>query len=255
MPYTQSADGTSLYFESHGEGGRSLLFVHGWQGNSRWWDHQLGAFPGFRLVFLDLGGHGKSAQTREQYSVRAYAEDIWAVAEALNLHHITLVGHSMSGSHVVEAYGLMPERVERIVLVDTLHNLNQMPTMEELGPFFEGMRADYPRAVEMGFRQYMFRQNSPPEVVNRVIAEASARPVELSIKTLSAFYQTDIRPAASRVEVPVRAINSDLLPTQAEANKKYFHDFAYEVIPAVGHYPMLEKPAEFNAALARALER
>jgi pimeloyl-ACP methyl ester carboxylesterase len=55
------------------------------------------------------------------------------------------------------------------------------------------------------------------------------------------------------VKVPVRAINSDVQPTAVEANRRWFADFDVEVLPAVGHYPMLERPAAFNEALRRAL--
>src|SRR6476661_7027726 len=104
-----SFDGLPVSFEVSGQGETALLFVHGWLGNRRWWDHQRDAFgPKYQVVQMDLGGHGESiSKLRKTSSVRAYAEDIKAVAEKLGLKKIVLVGHSMSGSNVVEAYQLM----------------------------------------------------------------------------------------------------------------------------------------------------
>lgn len=53
--------------------------------------------------------------------------------------------------------------------------------------------------------------------------------------------------------MPVRAINSDLQPTDIEANRRYFRDYAMRIIPGLGHYPMLEAPIAFNAALHETL--
>ena len=54
--------------------------------------------------------------------------------------------------------------------------------------------------------------------------------------------------------MPVRAINSDAQPTSVEANRRWFADFDAEVMPGVGHYPMLEQPAKFTEALRRAIQ-
>lgn len=253
MPYAQSRDGTSIYFESSGGGDSALLFVHGWIGNLRWWDAQRDAFAGKATVALDLAGHGKSGKGRKVWSVENYAEDIRAVADAAGLERVTLVGHSMSGAHATVACGLLGAKVERLVLVDTLQNLDQMPTMKEVGMLFEGMRANYEGTVRMAFPTYMFTPESPPAVVERVVGEAMKVHPSLAADLLRCLYETDIRAEASAVKAPVRAINSALMPTSAEANRKYFRDFDFEVIEGVGHYPMLEKPAEFNAALGRAL--
>jgi len=58
--------------------------------------------------------------------------------------------------------------------------------------------------------------------------------------------------------VPVRGINSGggfqfYTPTAVETNKKYA-DFKAVTIPEVGHYPMLEKPNEFNEKLRETLK-
>jgi pimeloyl-ACP methyl ester carboxylesterase len=254
MPFTNSRDGTPIYYESAGSGKPALLFVHGWIGNCRWWDGTRDAFAqDYQIVTLDLGGHGKSGKDRGEYSVRSYAEDIKAVADALKLEKIVLVGHSMSGSHVVEACALMPQRVARIIFVDTLANLEQPPNMEVMKPFFEAMRASYERTIPPTFRQYMFKPESPESAIQRVVCEALATPVERAIAMLKPFYTTDIRPAAMQVKVPVRAVQGDLEPTNEAGNRKYFRDYSFEKIPGVGHYPMFEKPEEFYAALRRAL--
>jgi pimeloyl-ACP methyl ester carboxylesterase len=51
------------------------------------------------------------------------------------------------------------------------------------------------------------------------------------------------------MKVPVRAINSDLNPTNVDGNQKVLPGFQSVIIKGVGHYPMLEDPARFNELL------
>jgi pimeloyl-ACP methyl ester carboxylesterase len=68
----------------------------------------------------------------------------------------------------------------------------------------------------------------------------------------------DGRTLLKEAKVPVRCINSSggfqfFTPTNIETNKKYA-DYSAVTIDAVGHYPMLEKPAEFNKKLREVLK-
>ena len=56
----------------------------------------------------------------------------------------------------------------------------------------------------------------------------------------------DMGAAAARLAVPIRAINGDLYPTDVEGNRRIKPDFEVVVMAHIGHYPMLERPAEFN---------
>ncbi len=248
-----SFDGTSISFETCGHGETAILFVHGWLGNRHWWDHQKDAFSQkYQIVQMDLAGHGESS-LRKVPSVKAYAEDIKAVVEKLGLKKVILVGHSMSGSNVIEAYGLIQAQIPMVILVDTLLDLDQLPSLNEAAPFFDGMKNDYKATIEIGFAQFVFAKTSPKAVVERIVREVSSTNPSAAIAKLEPFYTTDIREACSRIKAPVRSINADLFQTNAAANKKYFADFDYEIIHGVGHYPMLEAPTEFNKALDRIL--
>jgi pimeloyl-ACP methyl ester carboxylesterase len=49
--------------------------------------------------------------------------------------------------------------------------------------------------------------------------------------------------------VPIRAINGDLWPTRSDVNRTITPDFQAVIMEGTGHYPMLERPAEFNRIL------
>lgn len=112
-PYiVQSKDGSQISYEIYGQGEPTLVFVHGWSCDTRYWRAQLPYFSkNHRVVVLDLAGHGHSASTRSKYTMLAFGEDVRAVAEATGSYKIILIGHSMGGSVIAEAARLMPKCV------------------------------------------------------------------------------------------------------------------------------------------------
>jgi len=253
--FARSDDGSDIYFEVTGAAETTLVFVHGWMGNVRWWDAQRDALStSYRVVALDLAGHGRSSQTRTTWSAEAYAADIIAVARAVSPSRVVLVGHSMSGAYAVAA-GPQIEGLAAVILVDTLKNLDAVPSAEQLDAMLAGYRADYRTAVEQQLPQYLFATRTPPAVAERLTREFLTVSGDRAATLLEPLYRFDVRAAARRVRVPVRGIGTDLHPFDAAANRRYFADYADVTIAGYGHYPMLEAPEAFTAALREQLAK
>ncbi len=251
----QARDGQSIHFNSSGQGEVTLFFVHGWLGNSKWWDAQQEAFhKSYQIVQMDLVGHGSSSKTRQTWSIESFAEDVEVVIRHLKLKNVVLIGHSMAGSIVIQAANKLEGIVSKVVLVDTIHHVAKMPTMSEVAPLFAGLSNDYRGPVTKMVPTYMFATSSPSDVKARIIDEFSQADPVVAIASLRPFYSTNIKEDCRRLKVPVRAIQSDLYPTDIEMNRAYFRDYEVKTISGVGHYPMLEAPAEFNAALREFLQ-
>lgn len=250
----RSRDGSEIYYETAGAGDTALVFVHGWLGNVRWWDAARDVFAGrHRVVALDLAGHGRSARTRTSWTAEAYAEDIVAVVEAVAAPRVVLVAHSMAGAYAVVAAPWLAN-LARVVLVDTMKNLDAMPPAETIDAMLAGYRADYPAAIREFLPRFLFAPGTPRAVADRLTAEFLRATGDEAATLLAPLYRFDIRAAARRVQVPVRGIATDLTPSDPAVSRRYFADFAQVVLPGLGHYPMLEAPDAFNAALARALD-
>lgn len=244
---------SKIYFELSGKSKPvTLLFVHGWGGNSSWWNAQRDEFAStYNVAQMDLPGHGKSPMPVELDS-RVYAQAILDVLNELP-GDVVLIGHSMSGAYVLEPV-LQIEKVKKIILVDTLKNLDQVFTSEQVeNLIFAPYRKNYREAIENITVQFLFSQSSPAPVVKRVIGEFLNMGADVAIKLLAPLYNVDSRNLAAHVKVPVRAINSDYTPMDVEANKRYFKDYQAVVIADCGHYPMLERPEEFNRLLKQML--
>lgn len=250
---TRSSDGTEIHYEVTGDAETALVFVSGWMGNTRWWDAQRDAFAAtHRIVTLDLAGHGASGLDRTTYTAQAYADDIIAVVRAVGAPRVILVGHSMSGAYVTLAAPHLPSVVE-VVLVDTLKNLDAIPSIAQVEPMLAKYRADFPAAVATILPTFLYAPGTPRDVRDRLDREFLQATGDEAARLLEPLYRCDLPTAAQAVTVPVRGIDTDLHPHSVETNRKYFADYEHTTIPGVGHYPMLEAPAAFTAALKNVL--
>jgi pimeloyl-ACP methyl ester carboxylesterase len=248
--YIASTDNQTIYYTETGKGNTAIVFVHGWLGNTNWWNSQETFLKEkYKIIKIDLGGHGKSDKTRQKGAGEQYADDIKSVINQIDTTEIILVGHSMSGAYVLEASIDLP-KVKAVILVDTLKDLDQDFTSEQAEEFlFSNYRKDFKSAIADILPQYLFVQETPAIIKNQLQNEFIQNDPELAINALKPLYEMDIRKIAKLVNIPVRAINSNAAPTKIENNQKYFKDYNYRTIVGTGHYPMLEKPDEFNKIL------
>jgi len=253
------ADGVPMAYESRGTGETAVVFVHCWACNREFWRGQVEAVAdaGYRVVRLDLPGHGESGSGRTEWSVGRLGADAAAAIDAMDLDRVVLVGHSMGGPVSVEAASLAPERVVGIVCVDTLHDAELEWPEGMTEAIASGLETDYRGGIE-GFVPRMFPADADPALVDWVVdqaVETADRGATIALmRTMEGWNAAERLPAAG---VPIRCINAAPageagLPTRIETNRKYA-DYDAVILEGVGHYLQLERPAEFNEALLAAL--
>ena len=102
--------------------GRPALALHGWLDNAASFTRLAPLLPDLRLVALDLPGHGGSQHRSPDahYHFVDWVVDVAAAADALGWSRFVLVGHSMGAAVASLFAGTLPERVERLVLIEAL---------------------------------------------------------------------------------------------------------------------------------------
>ena len=99
----RAPDGVEISYDIRGKGDIALVFVHGWACDRSFWREQLDTFAGdYRVVSVDLAGHGQSKADRTTWSVASLGGDVQAVVEKLNLNKVILIGHSLGGPVCLE---------------------------------------------------------------------------------------------------------------------------------------------------------
>jgi pimeloyl-ACP methyl ester carboxylesterase len=249
-----SADSVMIYYDTRGTGDRTLVFVHCWNCDRSYWSNQVDIFAeNYRVVTVDLGGHGQSGTGREDWTMASFGADVAAVLEKLDLSDVVIIGHSMGGPVAIEAARLQPERVVGIVGVDNFQNLASQLKKEQVDAFMSQVEPDYVAAT-VKFVESMFPEDADSTLVARIAADMSAAPPEVGISALRNVLGYDYLDAVTKVRVPIRAISSDRYPTEVAGNKAAAASFELMLIEGTGHFPHLENPVEFNRRLIATLE-
>ena len=126
-----SANG--LYYFSHsGDNpeGLPILLIHGAGGSHLYWAPEIRRLNGFRVVALDLPGHGKSEGIGRQ-SITAYVEAVQNFMDAIDMPAAIIVGHSMGSAVALQLALDAPDRVLALVMVGGGSRLRVHPLILE----------------------------------------------------------------------------------------------------------------------------
>ncbi len=111
--------GHPVTYRRMGEG-PPIVLIHGITSSSRTWRSVMPALSEhYTVIAPDLLGHGRSAKPRGDYSLGAYASGVRDLLLALDIPRANIVGHSLGGGIAMQFAYQFPERVDRLVLVDS----------------------------------------------------------------------------------------------------------------------------------------
>lgn len=239
--------------DSRGTADTPVLFLHSFAGDCTHWSAVLEALaPRRRVVAFDFSGHGLSPAARGRYSIRRLAQDVLTVANAQNLEHFVLVGHSMGALVAAEFAATAPQRVQKLVLVDPPPAPGALPP-DSIRQIREALARDPYATVEQYWRQGPF-VGSRPETERRLLTSLHklARNAAIELTEESLIY--DARTSLGQYNGPRYAIVT-LANDTPMSLQHALPDIEYAMIEGTGHWIQLDRPAEFIAVLERLLRR
>lgn len=239
------------------EGARpAVFFIHGLGGSSAVWRHHLAHQRRVRrAAAMDVRGMGRSQLADEaEMSIEAYAQDARLVIERLGLRRLVLVGHSFSGAILARLGTLLPDRVLGMLFVDTAVNAVHTPPEEsaalrrELTERFAEAAVEWMEPMMVGCTEELKaelregqRSSNPRGFLGGYEAGLlfDARPHldAFSGPRISVVAERFLHPGALHLRYRRRS------PTGAPSVIKGV------VMPEVSHWPMLDRPAEFDQIL------
>lgn len=247
-------DKVTIVYSAAGAGDPALVFIHGGTADRSFWDAQLEAFaPKHRCVALDLPGHGESGVNRKKWGIPEFGADVKAVVRAERLERLVLIGNSLGGPVAVEAALLLPGKAIMVIGVDTFQRVDYGASPEQARQRAEAFRADFAGSVKAMVKS-LFHEDADPAVM----ADAESRMMRTSPNAAYAMFLSlggyDLAHAVRKLTIPLRAINGDMYPTDLEGVRRFHSDFQAIIMPHMGHFPMLERPGDFNRDLARLVD-
>lgn len=246
----RAADGVEIVYSVAGTGEPALVFIHGGLANRSFWVGQMRAFGArHKVIAPDLVGHGESGANRTKWGLPEFGADVKAVIDAEKPKKVILFGNSLGGPVAVETALLLPGRVLGVIGVDTFQEFSETFPAEDLRQRAEYFEKDYAGALKT-MVGLLFHKDADPAVVADATKRMSGTPPVAAKAMFLGLAGYNEAAAVRRLQAPLRAINGDLYPTDVAANRKVKPDFEVVVMTHMGHYPMLERPGEFNRLVA-----
>jgi len=246
----RAADGVQIVYSIAGTGEPALVFIHGGFADRGFWDAQLQAFGGrHKTIALDLAGHGESGTNRAKWGMKEFGADVAAVVEAEKVKRVVLIGNSLGGPVAIEAALLLPGKTVGVIGIDTFQDLGRRIEPAEAEAQAAAFEKDFSGTLKQMVKA-LFHADADPKIVAWAEARMMKSAPQIAGPMFLSFAGYDTGESARRLKVPLRAVNGDLFPTDVEAIRKVKPDFDAVVMKHMGHYPMIERPAEFDRLLA-----
>ncbi len=248
-----------LDYEDYGNG-KVLLLLHGLGSTKKDWDAQVPFFSKkYRVITLDLRGHGASTKPKNAYGVGLMTEDVKSFLDKLRIKTATFIGFSMGGAVAFQMASSYPKYVENMVIVNSGPDFNNMGSIgEELlknrTQFLETKGLTL-LAEEIAFNMFP----EPHQLGLRKDFE-----IRCKNNDYNAYYQSFVTLMAwglgdklKDIQTRTLVVASDMDYTPIafkEAYVKRMHNARLSVIKNSRHGVVIDQPDAFNLALKRFLE-
>ena len=246
-------------------GAPPLCFLHGGAAHAHWFDHVVLPFTSrYHVISLDQRGHGESEwPDPPAYATEDFVADLVGVMDELGWDRMTVVGHSMGGANAMGLSAWHPERVERLVVVDSRPAIpaERLTTMHQRGQraLRTPRRHPTPESAVASFRLLPRETNGEPGLLEHVArAGIVERQGGWSYRFDPAANSTrkpkDLWPDLSRITAPtlvVRASLSPILPPDMAAKMvDLIPDVRIVEVADAYHHVTLDRPEAFVRAVA-----
>jgi non-heme chloroperoxidase len=216
--FLETRDRTRLFHLDWGAG-KPVVFLHAWALNADLWEYQMTelADHGLRCIAYDRRGHGRSSDPGRGYDFDTLADDLATVLDRLDLHGVTLVGHSMGGGEVARYLSRHGKaRIARAVLVSSITPLvAKMPDYPEGTDRrqYEGLIAvlkkDRPAALTGGVPLFTGSREVSPAMSQWLATQFLRSSPKAVIECMRAIAVADFRPDLRAFTIPTLIVHGD----------------------------------------------
>ena len=241
--------------------GPAILLIHGFGAAMDWWDDIAPALAEHhRVIRFDLIGHGGTAAPAAGYEIARQAQLAAAVLEKLGVERVTVIGHSMGGEVAVALSCSDPQRIERMILIDTppalgaeFTGLTRLYLTPVIGEALDQFKNDtlLRRALAQGFApnfpipdRFVADLNQLPYAAVRGAHDAS-----VAYRTAKPNYEP---PSRAKSAPPLLVISGSLDAIVPPESAKLFERVPgakVAIIDGAGHSPLVEAPAKTLALI------
>ncbi|MGJ8591322.1 MAG: alpha/beta fold hydrolase [Aquaticitalea sp.] len=248
-----------LDYQDYGNG-KVLLLLHGLGSTKKDWDAQVPFFSKkYRVIVLDLRGHGKSSKPKSDYGVELMTEDLRAFLDRLNITSANLVGFSMGGAIAFQMAYSYPSYVETMTIVNSGPDFNDMGS---IGEDLLNNRTEFLKTKGLSLLAKEISFNMFPE--NHQIDLRNEFEIRCKNNDYNAYYQSFVTlmnwglgAKLKDIQTRTLVVASDMDYTPLSFKEAYVNRMAnaqLSVIKNSRHGVVIDQPEAFNMALEKFLE-
>jgi len=260
MPKVKVNDIEMFYIEN-GQG-EPLILIHGLGGDHREWLMQIPVFAQkFRVIVLDLRGHGETDKTGEKYSLPTFAKDVIGLLDKLGIDKAHFCGVSMGGIVTLQIVLSYPQRVKKLILVNTTARLNEQ-SAKVVSKWVElfrtkGFDAYFDQVIKDVFHPSFIEAN--PDLIKQIKEMSRNRDFQTVIKAAMGLQNFNFVDQLEKISVPTLIIHGEddeVIPVEeAKLLHQKITNSKLVIFSKSGHATIIEKAQEFNKTVIEFLEK
>lgn len=247
-------NGVTIAYSDQGTG-LPIVFLHAFPLNRTMWATQERLLSSqFRIVTIDLRGHGESDTPPWRYTLEQSAGDVSALLGHLEIRRALFVGLSMGGYILFAFYRRYAARVKGLILADTKA---QADTEEGKNGRFQLAQIAYKKGPSAIADIMIPKLLSPatiqtnPDLVQQVRAMIEGNQISgIAWDLMAMAERSDSVPRLSRITCPTQIIVGELdqatPPSDAKFMAEQIPHARLAIIPNAAHLSNLEQPEAFN---------
>ncbi|OYT94137.1 MAG: 3-oxoadipate enol-lactonase, partial [Pseudomonas sp. PGPPP3] len=247
-------DGCQLHYEDYGHG-TPLLLVHGLGSSTLDWESQIPVLsPLYRVIVIDLRGHGRSDKPDEHYSIAGFAEDVAALIEHLQLGTVHLVGISMGGMIGFQLGVDRPELLRSLTIVNSGPEVKAKSFADcvQIAKRWSLSRLLSLETIAKGLGKLLFPKPEQVELRLKIERRWPRNDKRAYLSSLDAIIGWGVRAQISKITCPTLVVSGDRDYTPV-ANKQAYVDEMFNarlvVIEDSRHATPMDQPEAFNQQL------
>lgn len=249
---------TLSYFDT-GKNKTTLLFIHGSFINKDYWRNQISFFSKqYRVIALDLAGHGNSTHNRTDWSAQKFGSDITQIINKLSLKKVILVGHSVGADIMLETANQKNKAIIGIVGIDYFKNVGVGLPQNVIEQVVSNFKTDFTGTNEQYVKQALINKNTKPKISDKILTDFRTMDKNIGIAMNENFLTYTNRETELLKKLPLKLflINVDYVPTNTDNLKEATNNnFDLRILNGNCHYPMIEIPETFNSELDKVIAK
>jgi pimeloyl-ACP methyl ester carboxylesterase len=248
-------DAGIVHYEVFGRG-KPILLLHGWLGSWRYWMPTMESLSDtFRTYALDFWGFGDTDQPGDRYSIDDYVRQLSDFLDGLGISSISLVGHSLGGVVALRAALDFPQRVDKLVLVDTpIHGDSLAASVKLARNPFSRLVAGPRTMVGLWMRSLKKSSADWAQMYDEIVEDTTRLDENAVQESVEHMLTLDLRPDLQKLYTHTLVIHGEkdefVSPDQTHLfNGETVATAQVVILQGCRHFPFLDEPSKFNRLL------